>query len=75
MASAQARCPERVPGHHAHGPQSRRAPCGANAGSPVTTDYQAPFRFTGTLHTVTVDLSGDLITDSDSEMRMAMARQ
>jgi arylsulfatase len=49
--------------------------CGANPGSPVTTDYQAPFRFTGTLHTVTVDLSGDLITDSDSEMRMAMARQ
>jgi arylsulfatase len=49
--------------------------CGANPGSPVTTDYQAPFRFTGTLHTVTVDLSGDLITDAESEMRMAMARQ
>ena len=49
--------------------------CGANPGSPVTTDYQAPFPFTGTLHTVTVDLSGDLITDTDSEMRMAMARQ
>ena len=49
--------------------------CGANPGSPVTTDYQSPFRFTGTLHTVTVDLSGDLITDSDSEMRMAMSRQ
>jgi len=27
------------------------------------------------LHTVTVDLSGDLITDTDAEMRMAMARQ
>jgi arylsulfatase len=49
--------------------------CGANPGSPVTTDYQAPFRFTGVLHTVTVDLSGDLITDSESEMRMAMGRQ
>jgi arylsulfatase A-like enzyme len=49
--------------------------CGANPGAPVTTDYPAPFRFTGTLHTVTVDLSGDLITDTDSEMRMAMARQ
>jgi arylsulfatase A-like enzyme len=49
--------------------------CGANPGSPVTTDYQAPFRFTGTLHTVTVDLSGDLITDTDSEMRIAMSRQ
>jgi arylsulfatase len=41
----------------------------------ITADYQAPFPFTGTLHTVTVDLSGDLITDSDAEMRMAMARQ
>ena len=27
--------------------------CGANPGSPITPDYQAPFRFTGTLHTVT----------------------
>jgi arylsulfatase len=49
--------------------------CGANPGSPVTPDYQAPFRFTGTLHSITVDLSGDLITDTESEMRMAMARQ
>jgi arylsulfatase A-like enzyme len=49
--------------------------CGANPGSPVITDYAPPFGFTGTLHTVTVDLSGDLITDLDSEMRMAMSRQ
>ena len=26
--------------------------CGADPGSPVTTDYQAPFPFTGTLHNV-----------------------
>jgi hypothetical protein len=49
--------------------------CGANPGSPITPDYQSPFRFTGTLHTVTIDLSGDLITDTESEMRVAMARQ
>ncbi|MFF4425800.1 arylsulfatase [Streptomyces sp. NPDC001549] len=49
--------------------------CGANPGSAVTPDYQAPFRFTGTLHSVTVDLSGDLIIDAESEMRMHMARQ
>jgi arylsulfatase len=49
--------------------------CGANPGSAITTDYAAPFCFTGTLRTVTVDLSGELITDTDSEMRMAMARQ
>jgi arylsulfatase A-like enzyme len=49
--------------------------CGANPGSPVIPDYQPPFRFTGTLHTVTIDLSGDLITSTDAEMRIAMARQ
>ncbi len=49
--------------------------CGANPGSPVTPDYPSPFRFTGTLRTVTVDVSGELITDSESEMRAAMARQ
>ncbi|WP_431679823.1 arylsulfatase [Kitasatospora sp. KL5] len=49
--------------------------CGANPGSAITPDYQAPFRFTGTLHSVTVDLSGDLIVDAPSEMRMHMARQ
>ena len=49
--------------------------CGSNPGSPVTPDYASPFPFTGTLHSVTVDVSGDLIHDSESEMRMAMARQ
>jgi hypothetical protein len=49
--------------------------CGVNPGSPVTPDYLSPFRFTSTLRTVTVDLSGELITDSESEMRLAMARQ
>jgi arylsulfatase len=49
--------------------------CGANPGAPVVPDYRSPFRFTGTLHTVTVDLSGDLISDTEGEMRMAMMRQ
>ena len=49
--------------------------CGANPGSPVTPDYPSPFRFTGTLHKVTVDVSGELITDTEIEMRAAMARQ
>jgi hypothetical protein len=44
-------------------------------GSPVTLDYRAPFPFTGTLHTVTLDLSGDLISDTEADMRIAMARQ
>jgi hypothetical protein len=49
--------------------------CGANPGSPVVADYRSPFRFTGTLHSVTVDVSGDLITDSEAELRNTLARQ
>lgn len=49
--------------------------CGANPGSPVSPDYPSPFRFTGTLHSVTVDVSGELIIDTEGEMRMAMSRQ
>jgi arylsulfatase len=49
--------------------------CGANPGSPIVPDYRSPFRFSGTLHTVTVDMSGDLISDTEGEMRMAMMRQ
>ena len=49
--------------------------CGANPGSPVTGGYPSPFRFTGTIHTVKVDVSGDLIHDSEAELRVHMARQ
>ncbi|MET7770798.1 arylsulfatase [Nocardia sp. NPDC005366] len=49
--------------------------CGANPGSAITPDYRPPFRFSGMLHNAVVDLSGDLITDIPSEMRMHMARQ
>jgi hypothetical protein len=49
--------------------------CGADPGSPVSPDYKAPFRCTGKLHTVTVDLSGELIKDSEAEIRIAMGRQ
>ena len=49
--------------------------CGANPGSPVTPDYPSPFKFTGTLHEVTVDVSGELIHDPEAELRAHMARQ
>lgn len=49
--------------------------CGANPGSPVTPDYTSPFRFTGTIHTVTIDVSGELIIDQEAELRMHLARQ
>ena len=49
--------------------------CGADPGSAVTDDYKAPFRFTGTVHTVTVDLRGELIHDPEAELKLHMARQ
>jgi arylsulfatase len=49
--------------------------CGANPGSPVTPDYEGPFTFTGTLHSVTLDVSGELIHDPAAELRVHMARQ
>jgi arylsulfatase len=49
---------------------------GADPGSPVTLEYyKAPFPFTGTLHSVTMDVSGDLIEDDEATMRAIMARQ
>jgi arylsulfatase len=49
--------------------------CGANPGSAVVDRYMAPYPFTGTINRVTVDVSGDLITDSEAELRLHMARQ
>ena len=48
---------------------------GADPGSPVTDKYDAPFAFSGTLYNVTIDVSGELIVDSEAEMRAIMARQ
>jgi arylsulfatase A-like enzyme len=49
--------------------------CGANPGSPVTPEYVGPFTFTGTLHSVTLDVSGKLIHDPEAELRHHLARQ
>ena len=49
--------------------------CGANPGSPVTPDYVGPYTFTGTLHSVTLDVSGELIHDPEAELRVHLARQ
>jgi arylsulfatase len=48
---------------------------GADPGSPVSPEYQPPFAFTGIIHNVTVDVSGELIRDTEAEMRSIMARQ
>ena len=47
----------------------------AGLGSAITDDYASPFKFTGTIHSVTVDVSGELIEDSEAELRVHMARQ
>ena len=46
-----------------------------DSGSPVTPEYAPPFEFSGTIDTVTVEVSGELIQDSEAEMRQIMARQ
>ena len=49
---------------------------GRDEGSPVTMElYQGPFPFSGKIHTVTIDVSGDMIVDTETEMRAIMARQ
>ena len=48
---------------------------GADPGAPVAPFYKTPFEFTGTIHSVTFDVSGDVIKDTDAEMRMILARQ
>jgi len=49
--------------------------CGKDPGSPVADTYQAPFPFTGTLHRVAVDVTGERIQDHEAEIRLALARQ
>jgi arylsulfatase len=50
--------------------------CGYDSGAPVLDRvYHAPFTFTGTIHSVTVDVSGELIRDDEAEVRRMMARQ
>lgn len=48
---------------------------GADPGAPVCPFYRAPFEFTGIIHQVTFDLSGELIEDDEATMRRVMARQ
>ena len=49
--------------------------CGYDFGEAVTHKYVAPFRFTGKIKQVVIDMSGDLIEDDDAKVRMLMAQQ
>jgi hypothetical protein len=48
---------------------------GADPGAPVAPFYASPFEFSGTIYSVTFDVSGDVIQDDEAEMRRIMARQ
>jgi arylsulfatase len=48
---------------------------GADPGAPVAPFYETPFEFIGTIHNVAFDVSGEVIVDSEAEMRMIMASQ
>jgi arylsulfatase A-like enzyme len=48
---------------------------GSAPGAPVTPEYEPPFAFGGTIHSVTYDVSGELIEDDEATLRRLMARQ
>jgi arylsulfatase len=50
---------------------------GADSGSPVmmAEDYTPPFRFTGTVKKVLLDVSGEVTEDLEAKVRMYLARQ
>jgi hypothetical protein len=50
--------------------------CGYDGGDRVAPEeYSGLFRFTGTIKRVTIDLSGELIPDSEADFKIIMARQ
>lgn len=51
------------------------ASVGCDPGSPTIPEYNPPYEFTGKIHTVTIDVSGDLIKDDEAALKMIMARQ
>jgi arylsulfatase len=48
---------------------------GTAPGAPVCPDYEPPFTFSGTIHAVDIDVSGELIQDDEATLRRVMARQ
>ena len=48
---------------------------GADVGAAITPEYTPPFRFTGTIRRVVVDVSGEHVIDLEAEMKMALAKQ
>ncbi|MDQ7824749.1 MAG: arylsulfatase [Candidatus Eremiobacteraeota bacterium] len=49
--------------------------CGTDSGAPAVPGYEVPFTFTGVLHHVTIDVSGEPTEDHEAKLAMVMARQ
>ena len=49
--------------------------CGEHWGEPVCADYRRPFRFSGPLHRVLVDVSGSPFSDPESDAYDALRKQ
>jgi arylsulfatase len=49
--------------------------CGYDFGEAVSHEYHTRFTFTRLIKQVTVDVSGDLIEDDESKVRMLMSQQ
>lgn len=45
--------------------------CGYDSGLPVTPAYEAPFRFTGTIHEVVVQVDDPALVDAEAQLRAA----
>ncbi len=48
---------------------------GVDAGSPVSPEYKPPFKFTGELKRVIVDVSGESVSDHEAEMKAWLRKQ
>ena len=49
--------------------------CGYDSGLPVTPEYRAPFRFTGRIAQVVVEVDGEPLADADAMLRNAFTDQ
>ena len=49
--------------------------CGFDTGMPVVDDYRPPFRFTGTLHRVVVEVEGEPFVDPEAEADLSLRSQ
>ncbi|HUY64098.1 MAG TPA: hypothetical protein VMV14_06230, partial [Acidimicrobiales bacterium] len=49
--------------------------CGYSDGLPVNRAHRAPFRFTGRLHRVVVEVDGPPFSDPEGDTQFALARQ